>query len=126
MDYFARYGAWIIFAARFLPGLRAPLFLTAGTMKVPFWVFFAMDGAAALLSIPISFYVAYYFTDKLTEMLHASHRVMYWAVGAVLVCSLGGHWFWSWLTRRRKARVQAAVGAPAPVEPGARELPPTP
>src|SRR5690606_4047889 len=55
VEYFGRYGAWIIFAARFLPGLRAPLFLTAGSMKVPFWVFFLMDGAAALLSIPISF-----------------------------------------------------------------------
>ncbi|MEZ6065633.1 MAG: DedA family protein [Planctomycetaceae bacterium] len=64
---FQKYGAWIIFVARFLPGIRAPLFLTAGSMRASFWTFLAMDGAAALLSVPISFWVAYYFTDKLKE-----------------------------------------------------------
>lgn len=79
--YFERYGAWIIFVARFLPGIRAPLFLSAGTMRVSFWTFFAMDGAAALLSIPLSFWLAYFFTDKLEELLNLREHVHYWAMG---------------------------------------------
>ncbi len=85
VEYFEKYGARIIFAARFLPGIRAPLFLTAGTMRVPFWLFFSMDGAAALLSIPLSFWVAYYFTDKLQELLNVRDQVHYWGVGLVAV-----------------------------------------
>jgi membrane protein DedA with SNARE-associated domain len=87
--YFARYGAWIIFAARFLPGIRAPLFLTAGSMRVSFWMFFAMDGAAALVSIPASFWIAYYFTDKLEELLNLRERVHYWALVMLAVGLLG-------------------------------------
>lgn len=102
--YFGKYGAWIIFAARFLPGIRAPLFLSAGTMRVSFWTFFAMDGAAALLSIPISFWVAYVFTDKLNEMLHLSHRLMYWAVGGILLGSFATHFVWNRIKKARAAK----------------------
>lgn len=80
-SYFARFGAGIIFGARFLPGIRAALFLSAGTMKVPFWTFFAMDGAAALLSVPASFWLAYLFTDKLEELLNLREHVHLWAMG---------------------------------------------
>ena len=88
--YFEKYGAWIIFAARFLPGLRAPLFLTSGSMKVKFWVFFAMDGAAAMLSIPTSFWLAYFFTDQLEKVLKVRDTVQYWAFGAAIVFVVGG------------------------------------
>lgn len=51
---FDKYGNWILFIARFLPGLRAVIFLIAGTMpKIKYWRFFLMDGMAALLSIPV-------------------------------------------------------------------------
>ena len=83
IEYFEKYGARIIFVARFLPGIRAPLFLTAGTMRVPFWLFFVMNGTAALLSIPLSFWLAYYFTDKLEDLLNVRDRVHYWGVGLV-------------------------------------------
>jgi membrane protein DedA with SNARE-associated domain len=91
-----------VFVARFLPGIRAPLFLTAGSLKTSFWVFLAMDGAAALLSIPVSFWVAYYFTDKLQEMLELSHQVVFGILGVVLLLLLAGHYFWE---RRREEKV---------------------
>jgi membrane protein DedA with SNARE-associated domain len=97
--YFQRYGAWIIFAARFLPGIRAPLFLTAGTMRVPFWLFFLMNGMAALLSIPLSFWLAYVFTDKLQEVLHQRDTVQYWALGVIAVGVVV-----SWLVHRAIVR----------------------
>jgi membrane protein DedA with SNARE-associated domain len=46
-------------------------------------VFFLMDGAAALLSIPLSFWLAYFFTDKLQEILNLRDRVHYWGIGLV-------------------------------------------
>jgi membrane protein DedA with SNARE-associated domain len=106
--YFERYGAWIIFAARFLPGIRSPLFLTAGSMRVSFWTFFGMDGAAALVSIPTSFWIAYYFTDKLEELLHLRERVHFWALLLVAAGLLGWlllHRLWNrwWASAERRA-----------------------
>ncbi|MEN9530496.1 MAG: hypothetical protein RI932_2369 [Pseudomonadota bacterium] len=57
---FSRYGNWVVFAARFMPGLRTPIFLTAGaTRKVSFAQFIALDGLAALISVPIWVYLGY-------------------------------------------------------------------
>ncbi len=47
-----RYGATAFFVARFMPGLRAPFFCTAGAMKVRYAQFLLFDGLAALISVP--------------------------------------------------------------------------
>jgi len=58
---FEKYGNWVLFVARFMPGLRTPIYLTAGiTRRIPFWRFLLMDGLAALLSVPIWVYLGYY------------------------------------------------------------------
>jgi membrane protein DedA with SNARE-associated domain len=58
---FHKNGKMVLFAARFLPGLRTPIFLTAGITKfVGFWTFLLIDGIAALLSVPIWTYLGYY------------------------------------------------------------------
>ncbi len=115
--YFAKYGALVIFVARFLPGLRAPLFLTAGSMRVKFLTFFMMDGLAALLSVPISFWVAYYFTDRLQEVLDLSHKVLYWVLAGLVVLLLVGHVVWDRWREARKKRAEAAAASVASEEP---------
>jgi membrane protein DedA with SNARE-associated domain len=58
---FHKNGKMVLFAARFLPGLRTPIFLTAGITKfVGFGTFLLIDGSAALLSVPIWTYLGYY------------------------------------------------------------------
>lgn len=47
----------VCFIARFLPGLRAPIYLTAGVLKVKPSIFLFQDGLAALLSVPIWIYL---------------------------------------------------------------------
>jgi membrane protein DedA with SNARE-associated domain len=44
---------FICFTARFLPGLRAPIYLTAGVMGVKPSTFYLLDGIAALLSVHV-------------------------------------------------------------------------
>jgi membrane protein DedA with SNARE-associated domain len=57
---FSRYGHWVLFVARFLPGLRSPIFITAGmTRRVPYWRFLLLDGMAALISVPLWVYMGY-------------------------------------------------------------------
>lgn len=60
-DKFARYGNRLMFVARFLPGLRSAIFLTAGmTRRVPYWRFLLLDGLAALISVPAWVYLGYF------------------------------------------------------------------
>lgn len=51
------YGSWVIFGARFLPGLRTAVFFSSGTLKFSFFRFLLMDGLAALISAPLFVYV---------------------------------------------------------------------
>ncbi|REJ71155.1 MAG: DedA family protein [Planctomycetota bacterium] len=107
VKYFARYGARIIFIARFLPGIRAPIFLSAGTLGVSFWLFIAMDGGAAVLSIPLSFWLAYLFTDKLREIMDVHHTLQLWVIVALVTAVLTWiviHWR---RTRLKKAKALA-------------------
>ena len=58
---FERYGNRLMFIARFLPGMRTAVFITAGsTHRVSFLRFFLLDGAAALISVPIWVYLGYF------------------------------------------------------------------
>jgi membrane protein DedA with SNARE-associated domain len=74
MGWFNRYGDKVIFFARFTPGLRMPLFLTAGAYQVPAWKFFALDGIAALISVPTWVWIGHVFGSNLelleTKMKH--------------------------------------------------------
>ena len=58
---FEKYGNWVLFVARFLPGLRTPIFMTAGiSRKVSVLRFIVMDGLAALISVPVWVYLGDY------------------------------------------------------------------
>ncbi|MEN9390759.1 MAG: hypothetical protein RL017_56, partial [Pseudomonadota bacterium] len=56
------YGDKVLFIARFLPGLRAPIFIISGiSHKVSLLKFILMDGTAALISVPVWVYMGYLF-----------------------------------------------------------------
>lgn len=56
---------FICFTARFLPGLRAPIFLTSGILGVRPIHFYVLDGFAALISVPAWVVVGWWFTLNL-------------------------------------------------------------
>ena len=68
---FQKNGKMALFAARFMPGLRAPIFLTAGITKfVGIWTFIIIDGFAALISVPVWTYLGYYFSSNMDILLN--------------------------------------------------------
>ncbi|WP_434633081.1 DedA family protein [Chromobacterium sp. CV08] len=93
---FEKYGNWVLFVARFLPGLRSPIFITAGmTRRVPYWRFLLMDGFAALISVPVWVYLGYYGAanrDWLMTMVHRGQAGILTVV-AVLLLAVGFVWF---------------------------------
>ena len=60
-----RHGNKVIFSARFMPGFRAPIFFTAGSLHLHYYVFLFYDGLAALISVPTIVYVIYVFGEHL-------------------------------------------------------------
>jgi membrane protein DedA with SNARE-associated domain len=66
---FEKHGLLFIFAARFMPGLRSPIFLTAGmTKRVSYLKFILTDGFAALISVPIWVYLGFWGERQLSDM----------------------------------------------------------
>ena len=64
----------ICFTARFFPGFRAPIFLSAGMLHVPYPLFFLMDSLAALISVPVWVYLAYFLGDKIERLFLMAQR----------------------------------------------------
>ncbi|HFC6878573.1 TPA: DedA family protein [Neisseria meningitidis] len=97
---FDKYGNWVLFVARFLPGLRTAVFVTAGiSRKVSYLRFLIMDGLAALISVPVWIYLGEYGAhniDWLMAKMHSLQSGIFIALG-VLAAALA--WFW-WHKRR--------------------------
>jgi membrane protein DedA with SNARE-associated domain len=82
---YRRHGAKVIVTARHVMGLRAAAFLTAGIAHVPFWRFLLADAAGAMIGVPVSFGLAFFFTDQLEQIVADVHRVERWVILAALV-----------------------------------------
>jgi membrane protein DedA with SNARE-associated domain len=54
--WFQKFGGWACGIFRFTPGLRFPGHLSCGLLGIPVWKFIAIDGLAALLSVPTQVY----------------------------------------------------------------------
>ncbi len=102
-EFLVDHGGKALFAGRFMPGLRTPIFFTAGLLKVPFWKFLLVDGFAALISVPVLVLVGFYFSEYLEE-------VRKWATGTqigfaiVLAVVIGGY---IWYKRRKHRAMQS-------------------
>ncbi len=67
---FQKNGKMVLFAARFMPGLRAPIFLTAGITKFTgYGTFILIDGFAALISVPVWTYLGFYGASNMDVLL---------------------------------------------------------
>jgi membrane protein DedA with SNARE-associated domain len=98
---YRRHGVKIVFTARHVVGLRAAAFVTAGIAHVPFGRFLAADAAAATIGVPVTFGLAFFFTEQLEQIVAGVHRVERWAVIAALVGVAG------WIAVRAYRRSRA-------------------
>jgi membrane protein DedA with SNARE-associated domain len=94
--------------ARHVAGLRAAAFLTAGIARVPFWKFILADAAAAAVSVPFVFALAYFFTDQIGAILADVHRVERWVALAGLIVLTGAVVAWVVRRNRRVPKVSVA------------------
>lgn len=87
--YFRKYGDRVIFIGRFLPGLRFSIFFSAGMLRLRSAVFLTYNGLAALLSVPALVYSAWYFGDRIDQVLtwvrRSEHGVVFLVVVALAI-----------------------------------------
>lgn len=84
---------FICFTARFLPGLRSPVFLTAGAMGVSPWTFFALDGFAALISVPAWIVVGWWFGQNIDVALTVAKDIQIF-IFIGLFCLIAGYFIY--------------------------------
>jgi membrane protein DedA with SNARE-associated domain len=113
---FEKHGQKIVMIARFMPGVRAVTYFTAGSVGMSYWRFIFWDGLAAILSAPVFVFLGYHFGSELDLLIdRLKEGQTYVLAGAAVI---GVAWF---MWRRRKAAAERAQaeqgGALAPVVP---------
>jgi membrane protein DedA with SNARE-associated domain len=100
---FDQYGNRMLFFARFLPGMRTTVYLTAGTThRVSFLRFLLIDTLAALISVPFWVYLGFFGADNhewLMKWLHRGQSSLWVLVGVLLLTVLV-----LWWKHRRRTR----------------------
>lgn len=99
---FDRYGNRMLFFARFLPGMRTTIYVTAGaTHRVSTLRFLLIDTLAALISVPFWVYLGFLGANNhewLVKWMRRSQNSLWLLVAAALLALLV-----LWLRQRRKA-----------------------
>lgn len=100
----------VIFSARFMPGVRSLVFLSAGALGVPFRIFFLFDGLAAIISVPAIVYSCYFFGDQIHNAVKVIKNVEH---GILLVIAAFVLYFVAKFAIRRWRKRRTATGESA-------------
>ena len=77
-------GIAVLLGARLLPGIRTPIFLMAGVLRVPFARFLFADALYAIPGVNMLFWLAYLLTDQVLEIFNRINAYRPLVVVAIL------------------------------------------
>jgi membrane protein DedA with SNARE-associated domain len=114
----AQHGVKVLLGARFLVGLRGPMYITAGILKVPFRRFVVADLFCATLVVTLFFALSYFYGAQLIRAIHKGEG---WLTIAIVTAAIiaGGIGLWWYL---RKKKVLAATNQPREEASGASKV----
>jgi membrane protein DedA with SNARE-associated domain len=96
---FARHGTKMVFFARFVSGLRGPVFLAAGVLQMPRGRFLLYDLAGALLNVPLFILAGYLVGPHLESVILNVNRA--WGVALALLVLVAAYFALRSLARKR-------------------------
>ncbi len=109
-----RHGLKVLFVARFMVGIRAPVYLTIGILRTSYRKFLLFDAFCATAVVSLCFGLSYLFGESVKAWIRDSEKVFTAiVVGVVLACLLI-YWI---RRRRRKARLDESLESSASPEP---------
>ncbi|HVK19184.1 MAG TPA: DedA family protein [Fimbriiglobus sp.] len=96
---FHKNGILILLGARLTPGIRTPVFVMAGVLKMPLSRFLLADGLYAIPGVNLLFWIAYLFTDQFVAAVEAAerHKPM---VAVAILAAIGGVVLYKMLANR--------------------------
>lgn len=86
-----RHGPKILFAARFMPGIRSVGFFTAGSLGTPYLRFLTYDGLAAMISVPFFVFSGWYWGENIDRAIAYVRRAehgMFVVIGVVTLVTV--------------------------------------
>jgi membrane protein DedA with SNARE-associated domain len=92
-------GRFICFIARFLPGLRSPIYLTAGAMGISPRTYIVQDFSAALISVPFWVVLGWWFGPSVESAIRAAKSMQGWLLGGVVLVVVG---YVLWMIRKER------------------------
>ena len=95
---FKQHGVKILLFARLTPGIRAPIFVTAGILKLPWPVFVLADGIYAIPGVTLLFFLGFWFTDGILNLLNNLEHVKS-IIMIVVVVGIAGYFTYRFLRR---------------------------
>jgi len=99
---FLEYGIAILLVARFLPGIRTPIFIMSGVMRLPFRRFLLADALYAIPGVNLLFWLAYWFTDQFLRAIEKAEENRP-VVATVLLAAASGFIAYHYLFKRSVA-----------------------
>jgi len=81
---FAARGIMVLLGARLLPGIRTPIFIMAGVLRVPFGRFLFADAIYAIPMVNVLFWLSYMLTDQVLEIFNKINAYRPLVVVAIL------------------------------------------
>lgn len=118
-----QHGLKVFFLARFLVGIRAPVYLSAGILRVPFRRFLLIDLFCASTVIGTFFGLSYRYGTTITRLIRHVEYVLSGVVFVALVAV--GLYLWYRHRRRLAQRLMESTLAPKVPEPTDDDMPPT-
>lgn len=89
----------VFFLSRFMVGVRAPVYLAAGVLRIPFHRFLLIDVFCATVVVGLFFWLSYAYGDRLTNLIRQS-EIWLTVVVAVAIVAVVCFYYW----RRRRLR----------------------
>ncbi|MBI5850401.1 MAG: DedA family protein [Planctomycetes bacterium] len=114
--WFRRRGELVVFFSRFVAGIRVVCYFTAGTMRMAWLKFLALDLAGILLIGPLLVWVGHRYGETIRAAVASVTRVERGIlIGTLVSGAIVGGWYW--LRRRRRQRMLVGEAAETFVEP---------
>ena len=107
-DLINRHGLKVFFVARFMIGIRAPVYMAAGVMRVPLARFLLVDGIAATVVVGLVFGLSYHYGEQIAGLLVREFSIAMTVLGIGAVLTALVVYFW-----RRRRRQPPSINGPA-------------
>jgi membrane protein DedA with SNARE-associated domain len=105
-----KYGVWACGIFRFTPALRFPGHMSCGALGVPYWKFVAIDGTAALISVPTQVILVALYGELMLAYLK-QFKMIFLSVVAIAAVAYVGYRLYQWAKTRQTALAPQLAGA---------------